>query len=81
MTAINLADTNKKVREAIGHATGEQKRIIIREGRKRIAAIVSVEDLELLERIEDQIDIAAADKAMKEEGSISLEELKKLLGV
>lgn len=79
MTAINIIDTNKKVQTAIDHATAEQTRIVIRRGRKRIAAIVSVEDLELLERIEDQLDIAAADKAIQEEGSISLEELRKLL--
>jgi len=37
-----------------------------------------VEALELLEKIEDQLDAAAAGKALLEPGSISLDELKKL---
>jgi hypothetical protein len=38
---------------------------------KSIAAIVSVEDLELLQALEDRIDLAAARKALKSRGRVA----------
>jgi PHD/YefM family antitoxin component YafN of YafNO toxin-antitoxin module len=81
MTSINITETDARIKTAIDSAIENNRRVVIRRGRKKIAAIVSVEDLELLEKIEDQLDIAAADKAMLEPGSISLEELKKILAL
>ena len=81
MTSINIADAGVFMETAIDRAMEEKRRVVIRRGRKKIAAIVSVEDFELLEKIEDQLDIAAADKALLEPGSISLDELKKILAL
>lgn len=45
------------------------------------AALVSMEDLALLEHIEDEQDIKAARKALKEKGGIPLEDIKSRLGM
>jgi hypothetical protein len=38
---------------------------------KSIAAIVSVEDLDFLQALEDRIDVAAARKALKQRGRVA----------
>ena len=43
---------------------------------KSIAAIVSVEDLELLQALEDRIDLAAARKALKSGGRVAWDKIK-----
>jgi hypothetical protein len=43
--------------------------------------MVSMADLELIQKIEDKLDIAGAKKALKESGSIPLDEVKKKLGL
>ena len=49
--------------------------------RTGVAALVSVEDLALLEELENQADIRAAKKALKEKGGITLDEYKKKHGL
>lgn len=56
-----------------------QERVrIIKHGRP-MAALVPVEDLELLEALEDKMDVEAARKALAEDGSIGLDALRKSL--
>ncbi len=57
------------------------ERICIEKNNKPAVAVVSVEDLEILEKLEDQIDIQAAKAALKKGKFITLEALKKQLGV
>ncbi len=53
---------------------------IIHRHNKPVAAIVPIFDLKFLERLEDEIDIAAARKARKEKGkNIPWEQVKKEL--
>jgi prevent-host-death family protein len=57
--------------------------VITRKGRK-LVAIVSIEDLETLEAMEDRIDLEDARKALasiKKKGTVSLETIKKTLGL
>ena len=62
-------------------AYGKERIILTRRG-KGVAAVVPMEDLELLEDLEDQIDIREARKALKEGGKpIPLEEVKKRFGL
>ncbi|MBI1902395.1 MAG: type II toxin-antitoxin system Phd/YefM family antitoxin [Planctomycetia bacterium] len=70
----NLADALNRV------AYGGERVVLERRG-KGIAAIVSMDDLALLERLEDEADIKAARKARKEKGSIPLEKVKARLGM
>jgi prevent-host-death family protein len=59
-------------------------RVVIERRGKEVAALISVEDLRLLEMIEDQIDLEAARKALanpKNKVRVPLEAVKKRLGV
>jgi PHD/YefM family antitoxin component YafN of YafNO toxin-antitoxin module len=59
-----------------------RERIVIqRHGRERIA-LIPFEDLEALQRLEDEADVAAADAAMAEPGeSIPYDQIRKDLGL
>jgi prevent-host-death family protein len=58
-------------------------RVVIERRGKEVAALISVEDLHLLEMIEDEIDLEAARKALanpKNKVRVPLEAVKKRLG-
>ena len=57
------------------------ERFVVSSHGKPAAAIVSVEDLEMLEAIEDRSDLAALRESLKEEGWISLADIKAELGI
>jgi prevent-host-death family protein len=75
----NLADAINRVAYA-----GE--RVVLTRKRKGVAALVSMEDLAALQRLEDEADVKAARKALAEmkrkgERPIPLAEIKKRLGM
>jgi prevent-host-death family protein len=57
------------------------ERIIIQKRGKDFVAVVPLEDVEYLQRLEDEEDLRAAKDALKERGSYSLEEVKEKLGL
>ena len=64
-------------------AYGKERLILTRRG-KKLAALIPVEDLEILEAIEDRIDLEEARQALKEsekEGTVSWEAIKNEPGV
>ena len=79
---ISTADARMSFSEIINKvAYGNEPIILTRRG-KRIAAIVSINEFELLQRIEDHMDIADAKAALSETGeNISAEEAWKSLGL
>jgi prevent-host-death family protein len=54
--------------------------VIVRRGRP-VAALVSMEDLELLRTLEDRIDLEAARRALRERDGRTLAEVRASLGV
>src|SRR5438477_9250539 len=70
----NLADAINRVAYA-----GE--RVVLTRKRKGVAALVSMEDLARLQRLEDEADVRAARKALKEKGSVPFADIKKRLGI
>ena len=74
-----------KAREAfadtIDRVASRRERIVLHRRGKAVAALVPMEDLELIRRIEDKLDNEAADEALKEPGTIPWEELKADLGL
>ena len=58
------------------------ERVIVRRNGKPAFAVIPVEDLEALQRLEDVIDLDDARKARKQPGrNISLTEVRKRLGL
>ncbi len=81
-TIISTVDARKKFADIMNKvAYGTEKFVFTRRG-KEIAALVSIEELELLEQIEDHIDIEDAKKALADPGNnISAQEVWKQLGL
>lgn len=66
--------------ELVNRASYGKERVLINRRGKPVAAIVPIEDLKLLEKIEDEIDIRLARKALAEsDGTTPLEELAREL--
>ena len=64
-------------------AYGKERVVLTRRG-KALAAVVPLEDVELLERLEDRIDLDAARAALAEardDGTVSWEEIKAEIGL
>jgi prevent-host-death family protein len=71
----NLADTLNRVAYA-----GE--RVVLERRGKPLAALVSIADLELLERLENEADLQAVRKARKQRGKpVPLAKVKARLGM
>lgn len=60
------------------------ERVLIHRKDRDVAALVPIEDLALLERIEDQLDVEVADQALEDpenQETIPWEEVKRVLGL
>jgi len=81
-STVSTADARKNFSDLINKvAYGNESIILTRRG-KKVAAIVSTDDLELLQQIEDYIDIQDAKKALAEPGeNILADEFWKQLGL
>ena len=78
---MKVADIRNNLADAINRVAYSGERIVLERRGKGVAALVSVEDLALLERLEDEADIKAARKALKEKGRVPLEEVLERLGM
>ena len=80
LNKISAADARKKFANIINRvAYGKELFVLTRRG-EALAAIVSMEDLKLLQEIEEQMDIKDAWKARNEPGeNISWEKLREEL--
>ena len=82
MTEIAIADARKNFSDAVNRVTYGRERLILKRRGKGVAALVPIEDLEMIEAMEDKIDLAMARKALKEKGKpVPLQTLKKQLGL
>ena len=81
---VTLVQLRKRLAEVIDRAAHGEERVILARRGKAVAAIVSLEDVELLEALEDQMDLEDARVALIEaekEGTVAWEKLKKELGL
>lgn len=78
--------TSKARKDFAGVIEGAQKgqRILLHKHKKKVAAIVSIQDLALLQAIEDRRDARAAEAALAEietTGTVPWEQVKRELGL
>ena len=80
---INLPTTqvSENFESTLDQVVLEGERIILQRNGKAVAALVSIEDLEILEELEDKLDLEAAQEALQEPGTVSWESVKASLGV
>lgn len=82
MTKITTADARNEFADVINRASFGKERFVLTRRGKKLVAIIPVEDLELLEALEDQLDVAAA-KAAREESDerVTYQDLRRELGL
>ena len=82
MTSIHITDARGHFFDLFDKVVREGERIVIdRRGKDRVA-MVPLADLERLEALDDEADIAAADAALAESDKrVAYEEVKKELGL
>ena len=79
---ISTADARKDFADIINQVSYGSEQIVLTRRGKGVAAIVSVEELRLLQKIEDYIDIEDALKALSEAGgNITAKEVWQQLGL
>lgn len=81
MSSLSTTEARSAFSKIISKVEFGGDRIVLERRGKDVAALVSIEDLELLRAIEDQIDIEAARKALRSKKRIPLAKVKKALGL
>ncbi len=82
MTTLSISNARQDLPDLVNKVAYGGERISIKRRNKAVAALVSVEDLKLIEYLEDQTDIAAARKLLADKGkTITLEQFKKRLKI
>lgn len=81
MTRLNVMEAKRAFGKTVNRVAFGKERLLLERRGEDVAAMVPPEDLRLLEELEDRFDLEAARKALREPGSVSLEALKKELGL
>ncbi len=81
MTTRSVTKARGELAELVNRVSYQGERVALVRHGKVTAALVSAEDLEFLEMLEDKVDLKLAHKALKERGALSWEKVKKDLGL
>ncbi|NHZ86464.1 MAG: type II toxin-antitoxin system prevent-host-death family antitoxin [Planctomycetia bacterium] len=69
MTKISTLEARKNLAEVINSAQYGKERIILTRHGKDVAGIISIDDLNLLEKLEDRLDLQDAIEILEDEHS------------
>ena len=79
---ISMVEVRDNLADVVNRVAYGGERVVLKRRRKGVAAVVSMEDLRLLEELEDRADLKAAQKARKEGGKpIPLSQIEADLGI
>jgi prevent-host-death family protein len=78
---IGIAEIRENLSEVLNRVAYGGERVVLKRRKKDLAAMVSMEDLRLLEAMENRADVKAARKARKEKGAVPLDKVKARLGM
>jgi antitoxin Phd len=86
MTRMSVGEARKDLADTLNRVAYQGRRIVLHRRGKDVAALVSIEDLQLLERLEDALDVRAALEAEENasknmESPIPWEKVKADLGL
>lgn len=84
MAKLSVSEARDTLSAVVSRVAFKGERVVLHRHGKGVAALVSVEDLELLAAIEDKMDLDAARKALSEtgrKGTTSWTKLKAQLGL
>lgn len=80
MTTIPITEAREHLADLGNRVSLRGERVVVERRGKNLFALVPVEDVELLERLEDEMDLEAI-RAAKKEPSIPCAKVKKELGL
>jgi len=80
MPTVPISEARDHLGDLANRVALRRERIIVERRGKDLCALVPVEDVELLERLEDQLDLEAI-RAAKDLPAKSWKEVKKVLGL
>jgi prevent-host-death family protein len=78
---LSISEAREDLAETVTRVGYTKERVVIQRRGKQLAALVPIEDLELLERLEDAEDLKVARRRLKSGKFNSLDEVKKELGL
>jgi prevent-host-death family protein len=81
MTRLEISKARDNLADTINRVKYKGERIVLNRRGKAIAALVSLEDLALLEKLEDRLDLEDARKALEEPGTVPWKKVKADLGL
>ncbi len=84
MARISTVKARDEFSDLVNRAAYGKERVVLTRRGKALAAVVPLEDVELLERLEDRIDLDEARAALTEprdDGTVSWEEIKAEIGL
>ena len=81
MKSLAASEVRGSFAEILNRVAYRGERVVMHRRGKPVAALVPLEDLAALEALENESDLAAARKALREKGSVPLEKLKAELGL
>jgi prevent-host-death family protein len=80
MTSITIGEAREHLADLGNRASLRGERVVVTRRGKKLFALVPVEDVDLLERLEDKMDLEAIEAA-RNEPSKPLAQVKKELGL
>jgi len=81
MTNLNITQAREHLSDWADRVAFKGERLCVKRNGKPVFAMVSVEDMNLLEAIEEKIDIEKAEKALRRNKFTSWSQAKKKLGL
>ena len=81
---VSVTEARESFADLVNRVAYRRERILVTRHGKRLAAIIPMEQVEFLERAEDEYDLRMADEALKELAhtpAIPLEQLERELGL
>ncbi len=76
MAKVSATKLRSAFSDTLNRVVHQGERIAVERYGKTVAALVSADDLELLEALENRTDLKAAQKALKEPGHRSWDEIR-----
>lgn len=83
MTRMGVSDAREHLSDVVDRARYTQERVVLTKRGREVGAIISIDDLKLLEMLEDQLDIKEARQSLEESQGkrIPYDEVRKKLGL
>ncbi len=81
MARMTMTAARQSFADTVNRVVYGKERIILQRRGRKLAAMIPIQDLELLEAIEREADLRAAKKALKEKGTAPWGRVKADLGL